>query len=79
MNRKMLGGLVVGLVAFAYFTFARDYPFRLALLMGSALMILTWAAVRTWDGLRALSQSAPGKGDQRADEKQVDGSSEGDS
>ena len=56
MNRKSLLGFGIGVLAFAYFLYVREYPFRLALMMGAALMVLSWAAIRTWDGLRAMSR-----------------------
>lgn len=44
--------LVGGLAGFLYFAYGRDYPFRLALVMGAAMMMLGWVAARTWKGLR---------------------------
>jgi hypothetical protein len=48
--------LVAGVGGFLYFAFGRGYPFRLALLMGAALMLFGWAAARTWKGLSDLGK-----------------------
>jgi hypothetical protein len=52
--RQVLIPLVGGMAGFYYFTSVRDYPFRLALVMGIAALMLTWAALRTWDRLRGM-------------------------
>ena len=46
--------LCAGIIGFTYFVYARDYPFRLALMMGAALMVLGFAALRTWERLRQM-------------------------
>ncbi len=48
--------LAAGVGGFLYFAFGREYPFELALLMGAALMLLSWAGVRTFAGLRDLNR-----------------------
>lgn len=59
MGRKALIPLIGGVVGFFYFTEVRDYPFQLALMMGLAGLMLTWAALRTWDSLRATFRKEP--------------------
>ena len=54
MGRKMLIPLLVGVAFFFYCTSVRAYPFQLALLMGIAALLLSWAALRTWDQLREI-------------------------
>lgn len=81
MNVKRLRPLIplaAGVAGFLYFVNGRDYPFKWALLMGAALMVLGIAALRTWERMRAgsVAQLAPGEGDQRAGERQVDRPSE---
>ena len=46
--------LVAGVAGFTYFVFGRDFPFQLALLTGGALMVLAFAAMRTWQQMRDL-------------------------
>ena len=50
----MLIPLFVGVAGFFYFTSVRGYPFQLALLMGIAALLLSWAALRTWEQLREI-------------------------
>ena len=54
LRPRVVVPLTGGLLGFFYFAYARDYPFRLALLMGAALMVLGWVAVRTWERVRDL-------------------------
>jgi len=81
LNVKRLRPLIplaAGVAGFLYFVYGREYPFKLALLMGAALMVLGIAALRTWQRTSASSvvQLAPGEGDQRAGKRQVDRSGE---
>jgi hypothetical protein len=46
--------LLAGIAGFLYFAYGRGYPFRLALLMGAAFMLLGWTGARTLKGLRGL-------------------------
>jgi hypothetical protein len=50
----MIIPLLVGVAGFFYFSSVRAYPFQLALLMGVAGMLLSWAALRTWERLRGM-------------------------
>lgn len=59
MGRQLLIPLVGGIAGFFYFTSVRGYPFQLALMMGLASLMLTWAALRTWDRLRATFRDEP--------------------
>ena len=81
MNVKRLRSfipLAAGVVGFFYFVYGRDYPFKLALPMGAALMVLGIAGLRTWERMRgwSMAELAPWEGDQRAGERQVDRSRE---
>ena len=46
--------LVAGAVGFFFFSYQRHYPFHLALIMGVAALLFTWAAIRTWDQLHKI-------------------------
>lgn len=43
-----------GMLAFLYCVYGRDYPFRLALMVGAAVMFLGFAAIRTWERMRQM-------------------------
>ena len=45
----MVVPLAGGVLGFAYCLLGRDYPFRLALMVGAAVMFLGIAVVRTWE------------------------------
>jgi hypothetical protein len=51
--------LAGGIAGFFYFTSVRGYPFQLALMMGLASLMLTWAALRTWGRLRETFRKEP--------------------
>lgn len=52
---RVLAPFAAGLAAFFYFAYLRDYPLRLAMVMGAAMMFLGWGAVRTWERMRDLN------------------------
>lgn len=54
VSLRVVVPLAGGILGFFYFAYARDYPFKLALIMGAALMILGWVAVRTWERVRDM-------------------------
>lgn len=59
LGRKALIPLIGGVAGFFYFTSVRGYPFQLAMMMGLASLMLTWAALRTYDRLRDTFRKEP--------------------
>ena len=57
MSAARLRTIVVfagGMLAFLYCLYGRDYPVRLALMVGAAVMFLGFAAIRTWERMRQM-------------------------
>lgn len=52
MGRRTLVPLLAGVVGFLFFSYVRDYPNELAGLMGLAVLLFAWAAIRTWERMR---------------------------
>ena len=52
MGRRAFVPLLAGVAGFLFFDYVRHYPTELAGLMGLAVLLFTWAAIRTWERLR---------------------------
>ena len=52
MGRRAFVPLVAGVAGFLFFDLVRDYPTELAGLMGLAVLLFAWAAIRTWERVR---------------------------
>jgi len=52
VGRRGLVPLVAGVAGFLFFDRVRDYPTELSGLMGLAVLLFAWAAIRTWDRVR---------------------------
>ena len=52
MGRRAFLPLLGGVIGFLFFDYVRDYPTELAGLMGLAVLLFVWAAIRTWERLR---------------------------
>lgn len=52
MPKRVWASAAIGVAALLYFHLGRGYPLELAALMGAALMMFSWASVRTWEQLR---------------------------
>jgi len=52
MGRRAFIPLGAGVAGFLFFSYVRSYPTELAGLMGLAVLLFAWAAIRTWELMR---------------------------
>ena len=52
MGRRAFVPLLAGVAGFLFFDQVRDWPTELSGLIGVAVLLFAWAAVRTWERVR---------------------------